>query len=88
MKIASEEDISRETLLQCIGIEAFLTDGLAQHIMQYKKEHIKAVLREQTRQIEQGHSNIEILSSVSESTSQWSKERAAKLALDCSELFD
>lgn len=83
----ASENITREDLLKCIGIEIFATKGLAQYITDKKRAHVDAVLQEQEQQKNIGFSDPEKLSKVSRRTSHWSKERAQKLAKGYNELL-
>lgn len=75
-----------EQLYECVGIEVFVTQGLAMHVAEKKRMHIDAVLSEQRLQEENGVCDIETLSSVSKNGSQWHRNRARKLASAYSEL--
>lgn len=78
--------ILRENLYGCVGIEKFVTKGLAREIQETRRAHVNAVLSEQSLQRQQGVCDIEKLSSVSNKT-QWTKERARILATGYSKLL-
>ena len=64
---------------ECIGIEKFVTSGLSRRLAQARLEHVDAVLLEQTRQRQQGISDVKILARMSEK-SRWTAERARSIA--------
>ena len=74
------EAITPEQLCECVGIEVFVTQGLAKDAFEKKRTHIDAVLSEQRLQEEKGVCDIEKLSKVSEKGSRWTRSRAQKLA--------
>ena len=74
------EAITPEQLYECVGIEVFITQGLAMHVAEKKRAHIDAVLSEQMLQEDNGICDIEKLSSVSKNGSRWHRSRAQKLA--------
>jgi hypothetical protein len=75
------EAMSHEQVCNCLGIELFLRGiGAARHTEQARCAHITAVLSEQRRQKQTGVSDMERLSSVSMSGSEWATTRARKLA--------
>jgi len=74
------DTITPEQLNMCLGIELFLSPGLARQAAELKRTHIKAVLAEQRTQRALGLCDIERLSSISKESSQHFRERAHKLA--------
>ncbi len=73
--------MSHEQLCNCLGIELILRGmGAARHAEQARRAQITAVLSEQRRQKQTGVYDMEILSSVSMSGSEWATTRARKLA--------
>ena len=76
----SSDAITSEQLSACIGIELFVTQGLATHVEKQRRVHIQAVLDEQRLQKEYGVCEPEKLCDVSKMTSKWSRHRARKLA--------
>lgn len=69
-----------EQLLNCLGIESFLTKGAARNVAEMRRAHIDAVLSEQSRQKQIGKCNVERISRISQKGSLSGKERAWKLA--------
>jgi len=64
----------------CLGIELFLSQGLARQAAEMKRTHIDAVVAEQRTQTALGLCDIERLSSISKESSNCYRERAQKLA--------
>ena len=64
-----------------VGIEVFLSRGLAQHVQETRRAHIHAVLREQHLQRQRGVCNVERLARSSMKTSKMTSERARILAI-------
>ena len=86
--LPAEAVLTPDQLLECLGIEIFVTRGLAEHVMQMRHAHIATVLSEHARQEHQGVCNVKRLSSVSKVTSRFLKERAKKLATGYSKILD
>ena len=82
------EAIVPEQLYECVGIEVFVTQGLARRVAEKKRAHVNAILSEQIVQEQQGVSDLKKLSGVSEKSSRWTKERAQKLAVGYSAILD
>ena len=59
-------NITSEQLIKCIGIEAFVTQGLAMNLVKRKRAHVLAVLTEQGLQKQQGIHDAKNLGDVSE----------------------
>ena len=74
------EALTPEVLLDCMGIEVFVTRGLLRRMTEQKRMHIHAVLSEQLLQTRQGISDPEKLSKVAKRSSKSSAKRARKLA--------
>ena len=75
--------ITLEQLYECIGIEVYVTKGLAKDVAKTRRAHVDAVLSEQSLQKRQGVCDlcdIEKLASVSKTRSRWTEVRARKLA--------
>jgi hypothetical protein len=72
--------MTQEQLVNCLGIESFITMDAARSAARVRHAHIDAVLFEQSRQKENGICNIEMLSNVSLMGSLRTKERASTLA--------
>lgn len=72
--------ITLEQLYECIGIEVYVTKGLAKDVAKTRRAHVDAVLSEQRIQKRKVVCDIEKLSSVSKTRSLLSKVRARKLA--------
>ena len=73
--------ITAEQLCNCIGIEVFVTQGLAAHVEKGKRTHVQAVLAAQRLQRQQGIYNADMLCDVAKKTSRSSRNRAWKLAV-------
>ena len=86
MNTTPHQDITAEQLCNCIGIEVFITQDLAMHVEKEKRNHIQAVLAEQSIQRQQGVYAPEKLSDASKNTSRWSRNRARKLAVGYSKM--
>lgn len=85
---APEDDfISRDQLLACVGIEMFVSKGLAGYVKERRREHIAAVLSEHRQQEEEGIHDAEKLACVSKSKSKWARDRARKLGVGYSKLL-
>ena len=67
-----------DILYECVGLENFLSPHITRRVVQKKREHIKAVLSAQ--EIHQGTNMIKKLYETSKKSSQWSREKAAKVA--------
>eukprot|EP00970_Alexandrium_tamarense_P016879 scaffold7726_cov267-Alexandrium_tamarense.AAC.2 len=73
-----------DDIYSCIGIESFLSPDTARQLMNERRGHIRAVLREQRRhQMYRTNSTIAelLLSVVSKESSQSSQLRASELAI-------
>lgn len=73
-------EVRYDDLIQCVGIETFLSESLFNHIMKRRTKHIRSVLKEQLRQEQQNISDASLLRCVSERSSKWSVDRATELA--------
>ena len=78
--------LSPEDVYNCVGIEVFLTNGLALRMRDERFAHIDAVLLEQNLQRQNGTCYLEKLSAVSEKKTLWVKERAHNLATNYSKI--
>lgn len=83
---AARATVTPELLQECVGIEPFVTNGLAKHIDEKKRAHIQAVLQEQSLQREQGVCNPERLAMVSMVGSQSTAKRAQAFATGYSKI--
>jgi len=72
--------MTKEQLIDCLGIELFITKGAARSAAEVRRAHMDAVLSEQQRQRQCGTCDIGRLSNISQQGSLWTKERALKLA--------
>ena len=72
--------VTEDQILNCVGIESFVTEGLAQHAEDVRLSHLEAVLFEQIKQKHRGIYDPERLSKISRLRSRWTKERARRLA--------
>ena len=75
---ASREEISREVLYDCMGLENFASQEVLQRIRMKRRAHVNAVLREQQRGT---NSSINSIAMVSMIHSRWARQRAEKIAL-------
>ena len=73
--------MTQEQLIDCLGMELFLTPVAASHAAEIRRAHIDAILSEQIRQKRNGTCDIERLSWVSQKGSQMTKERSHQLAV-------
>ena len=80
------ESLSQEEILQCIGIESLLTNKVLKYTCEKRRMHKQAVLAEQQRQQSLHIHDDEDLCQISEIHSQWSRERAHKIALGYSRM--
>lgn len=72
--------MTKEQLIDCLGIEAFLTEGAARRSAEVRRAHVAAILSEQRIQKQTGAFNVETLSMISQVGSYGTKSRAEKLA--------
>eukprot|EP01083_Nonionella_stella_P041668 112884_1 len=86
--LPTEVTLTPEQLIECLGIEIFVTSGLAKYVLKTRNAHVAAVLSEQSHQEQQGVCNLQKLSSVSKAISRFSTERARKLAVGYSKLLN
>ena len=75
----ASEAITPEQLFECMGIEEFVTQDLARHVIEKKRAHVDAVLLEQRLQKQQGVRDPKKLSSVSQKSSCWTRNRTTNL---------
>ena len=73
-------NITPEQLCLCVGIEPFVTPGLARRVQDMKRKHITEALKEQRIQRQRGEVDVEALCGVSKRSSRWARSRAWKLA--------
>mmetsp|Transcript_17023 Transcript_17023/g.27658 ORF Transcript_17023/g.27658 Transcript_17023/m.27658 type:complete len:178 (-) Transcript_17023:179-712(-) len=74
----SPEMITQDDLYECVGIESYLSQDLARHVVQKKRAHVDAVLSAQ--RANRGACSNEKISHTSKHTSRWARKRAEKLA--------
>jgi len=67
-----------DILCECVGLEKFLSPHIARRVVQKKRAHTEAVLSAQ--EIHQGTNMINKLFETSNKSSQWSREKADKVA--------
>ena len=79
-KLPPGATMTKEQLIDCLGIELFITKGAARSAAEVRRAHMDAILSEQQRQRQCGTCDIGRLSSISQQGSLWTKERALKLA--------
>ena len=72
--------IAQVDIFKCVGIEPFLSRASAMRMLIKRREHIEAIIAEQTRQRDIGTTNVDQLSLVSKKSSRWAQERACELA--------
>ena len=75
---ASGEEISREVLYDCMGLENFASQDVLRRIVTKRRAHVNAVLQEQQRGT---NSSINSIAMVSMIYSRWARQRAEKIAL-------
>eukprot|EP00584_Thalassiosira_punctigera_P002771 CAMPEP_0172528836 /NCGR_PEP_ID=MMETSP1067-20121228/3078_1 /TAXON_ID=265564 ORGANISM="Thalassiosira punctigera, Strain Tpunct2005C2" /NCGR_SAMPLE_ID=MMETSP1067 /ASSEMBLY_ACC=CAM_ASM_000444 /LENGTH=146 /DNA_ID=CAMNT_0013312801 /DNA_START=796 /DNA_END=1236 /DNA_ORIENTATION=- len=90
LESASTEGIlpDPEQLCECIGIEMLMNQGFALYSMEKKRRHVDAVLSEQMLQRQRGVCDLKRLSEISRTGSEWTTERAQKLATGYSKLLN
>jgi hypothetical protein len=67
-----------DILCECLGIENYLTPCIARRVVLKKQAHSEAILSAQM--MHQGNNRIDKLSETSMKSSQWAREKAAKVA--------
>ena len=72
--------MTQDQLVNCLGIESFISKGAARTAAQARRAHIDAVLSEQCLQKQNGTIDVERISIISQMGSRWTTERARKLA--------
>ncbi|KAL7539329.1 hypothetical protein ACHAXR_011826 [Thalassiosira sp. AJA248-18] len=77
---------SPEWLYECLGLDKLISHDFMMQVAKKRRTHTDAVLSAQSLQKQQGVLDIEKLSRVSEDNSQWTRNRAQKLASSYSEL--
>lgn len=77
-----------EQLYEFVGIEIFVTKGMAGYVAAARRAHVRAVLAQQHRQWRQGKCSPEDLAQVSKMMSAKSEERAQKLASGYAEVSE
>ncbi len=80
------ESLSQEEILQCIGIESLLTNKVLKKTCEKRRMHRQAILAEQQRQQPLHIHDAENLCQISEIHSQWSREKAHKIAVGYSRM--
>ena len=85
---SSDDDISTCDLNACVGIEIFLSHGLANLAREKRKMHTNSILNEQSRQQKINIRDDDRLSRVSERSSRWSRDRSHDLAVGYWEIMD
>ncbi|KAL7462409.1 hypothetical protein ACHAXS_002786 [Conticribra weissflogii] len=85
---ASGEEISSDVLTSCVGIELFLSPGLARRAKEKRMLHSQIILEEISRQEELNIEDDKRIRKLSERSSKWSRERAHDLAVGYWEIFD
>jgi len=79
-RFASQDEISREVLYDCMGLENFASQDVLQRIVTKRRAHVNAVLQVQEQQ-RGTNSSINSIAMVSMIYSQWARQRAEKIAL-------
>jgi hypothetical protein len=72
--------MTTDQLIDCLGIESFITASAASSMAGVRRAHMHAILTEQSRQRHSGTCDLERISRISQKGSFSSKERARKLA--------
>ncbi len=73
-------EVNDKDLIQCVGIEAYLSESLLNRIVKKRERHVRSILEEQLRQEQLNISDTTMLRLVSERSSKWSVERASAMA--------
>eukprot|EP00569_Conticribra_weissflogii_P020627 CAMPEP_0171432898 /NCGR_PEP_ID=MMETSP0881-20121228/8182_1 /TAXON_ID=67004 /ORGANISM="Thalassiosira weissflogii, Strain CCMP1336" /LENGTH=170 /DNA_ID=CAMNT_0011953403 /DNA_START=44 /DNA_END=556 /DNA_ORIENTATION=+ len=73
-------EVTDKDLIQCVGIETYLSESLLNRVLKKRERHILCILDEQWRQDQFNISDATMLSFVSERSSKWSVERASAIA--------
>ncbi len=74
-----QDQVTNDDLIQCVGIETYLSQSLLKRAVKRREEHIHSILAEQQRQEELNICDSDLLSCVSEMSSKWSVSRAAAI---------
>ena len=78
--------VASEHLYECLGLDSLINKDVARKIANKRRAHLRNVLKEQSLQKQEGVNNYMMLATVSAASSQWSCDRASKLALAYSQL--
>ncbi len=81
-----QDRVTNDDLIQCVGIETYLSESLLKRAVKRREEHIHLILSEQQRQEELNICDFDLLSCVSEMSSKWSVNRAAAIGRGYSEI--
>ena len=73
-------DISPDQVRKCIGLERFLSQDILARTLEASQAHTAAVLEEQHNQEQSNVYSAEKLSQVSMKSSNWSRQRAERIA--------
>ena len=74
-----QDRVTNDDLIQCVGIETYLSESLLKRAVKRREKHIHLILAEQQRQEELNVCDSDLLSCVSEMSSKWSVNRAAAI---------
>mmetsp|Transcript_1174 Transcript_1174/g.2427 ORF Transcript_1174/g.2427 Transcript_1174/m.2427 type:complete len:192 (-) Transcript_1174:72-647(-) len=74
-----QDQVTNDDLIQCVGIETYLSESLLKRTVKRREKHIHSVLAEQQRQEELNMHDSDLLGCVSEMSSKWSVNRAAAI---------
>lgn len=87
-KADEDEEMSVDELVECVGMEAFLSKGLARHMHEKRKKHSYSVLGEYCCQQQLGVRDDDRLAKVSKLSSKWSRTRAHDVAVGYWEILE
>mmetsp|Transcript_25906 Transcript_25906/g.52684 ORF Transcript_25906/g.52684 Transcript_25906/m.52684 type:complete len:192 (+) Transcript_25906:157-732(+) len=80
-KVEEDKEMSVDELIECVGMEAFLSKGFARLMHEKRKKHSFSVLGEYCHQQQLGVRDDDHLAKVSKLSSKWSRERARNVAV-------
>ncbi len=83
-----DKDMSANELINCVGLEAFLSQGLARHMQEKRTKHLYLVLAEYCYQQELGVSDDDHLARVLETNLEWARKRANNVGVGYWEILE
>ena len=81
MESIPASNITKDMLIETIGIEHFLSREYIRHVVEKRRSHAAAIFAKQSLQRAEGCQNELELALVSKRNSQWARERAHELAV-------